>query len=511
MKRKKIIIFAIILFIGFALRILTLVQISSTALYNPVMMDKHDQKTFHLWAQSIIKHPVYVDGEAFYMAPLYAYFLAILYAISGGSIFFAGLVQGLLDTTVIFLIYLLGRKIKDQNTGIIAAFLYAFYQTIILYSITILSDGLIVFLNVLFIFVLYRAIETKKRISWVLSGLVLGLAALAKPTIIAFSPFIIIGLWLWPENQLIVPLEKKHKSLHLARVLLLGGIGFAMIILPVTLRNLAVSGKFVLICTNGPINWQIGNSSDSVGLFCYPRGDLLHPLEFDFWKLFFKKFLLFFNSYEWPQNLSIYIAREIIPALKFAFVRFGFIVSLGIVGIFLAARNRKNFLFVSFTIVQIMWVIMFFITDRYRLPAVACLTVTAGFLIKQAIDEIRAKKLFRPAVLLILAGLWAYISGWKPDQPFADMYWRIFAKLSKANIVYNLQIENNNLAEKVAKDYEKLLPQDPDSHFFLACVYAEKGNIDDAEKELIKTLNLKPDHHYAKEFLDKMRKISPSN
>ncbi|MCM8828078.1 MAG: glycosyltransferase family 39 protein [Candidatus Omnitrophica bacterium] len=510
MKYRKLIILAI-LFTGFALRIFTLIQISSTTFYNPVLMDKHDQKTFHLWAQSIIKHPVYVDGQAFYMAPLYPYFLAILYAISGGSVFFAGLIQGLLDTFVIFLIYLLGRKIKDEDTGIIAAFFYAFYQTVILYSITILSDGLIIFLNILLIFAIYRALETKRRSSWFFSGVILGFAALAKPTILAFIPFIIIGLWLWPESQLVVPLEKKTRLIHLVKALALGAIGCAMIILPVTMRNLVVSGKFVLICTNGPVNWQIGNSSDSVGLFCYPKGSLLHPLEFDFWKLFFKKFLLFFNSYEWPQNLSIYIAREIIPALKFAFVRFGFIVSLGIVGIFLSARNRKNFLFVSFTIVQIMWVIMFFITDRYRFPAVACLTVTAGFLIKQSIDEIRARKFLRPAAWLILAGLWAYISGWEPGQSFADMYWRIFAKLSKANIVYNLQINNNDLAEKIAKDYEKLLPQDPDSHFFLACAYAQKGNMIDAEKELVKTLELKSDHHYAKKFLDEIRKIRPSN
>ncbi|MCM8825665.1 MAG: hypothetical protein NC937_05960, partial [Candidatus Omnitrophica bacterium] len=61
-----------------------------------------------------------------------------------------------------------------------------------------------------------------------------------------------------------------------------------------------------------------------------------------------------------------------------------------------------------------------------------------------------------------------------------------------------------------AKDYEKLLPQDPDSHFFLACVYAQKGNMNDAEKELVKTLKLKPDHHYAREFLDEIRN-RPSN
>lgn len=503
MKRK--IIISTILAAGFLIRLFTLIQLSSTAFYDPVLMDKHDQKTFHLWAQSIIKNPVYVDGDAFYMAPLYAYFLALLYTVSGASVFFAGVFQALLDTLAIFIIYLIGKKIKDEETGIISAFLYSFYQTIILYSVTILSDGLITFLNILFIFTLYRALEVKKPSLWFICGIVLGFAALAKPTILAFIPFIIVGLWLWDEKELIKTVGSKSKLYQLSTILLLGGIACAMVILPVTLRNVVVSGKFVLICTNGPINWQIGNSADSTGLFFYPQGKLLHPGEIDFWKLLLRKFILFFNSYEWPQNLSIYIARNLIPALRFGFIKFGLITSLGVLGIFLAARNRKNFLFVSFTIVQIMWVVMFFVTDRYRFPAVACMTITAGFLIKQMLDEFRNKKLIKPVGLLFLAGLWAYIFGWNPGSSFEDMYWRIFAKLSKANIVYNLQTRNNKLAEKIAKDYEKLLRNDPDSHFFLACVYAQKGDIENAEKQLNITLNMYPEHQLAKKFLEELK------
>lgn len=509
MKKRKIII-SIILAAGFLIRLFTLIQLSSTAFYNPALMEKHDQRTFHLWAQSIIKHPVFVDGDAFYMAPLYAYFLALLYAISGGSVFFAGLIQAILDTLTIFIIYLLGKKIKDEKTGLIAAFLYGFYQTIILYSVSILSDCLITFLNVLFIFTLYKALESRKVQWWLICGIVLGFAAVAKPTILAFVPFLIIGLCLWNEKVLVKSLNSESKLSHLIGALLPGFIGCALIIIPVTLRNTIVSGHFVLICTNGPVNWQIGNSSDSTGLFFYPQGNLLHPSEIEFWKLLFRKFLLFFNSYEWPQNLSIYVAREVIPALKLGFVKFGFITSTGIIGIFLAAKNRKNFLFVSFTIVQIMWVVMFFITERYRFPAVACLTITSAFLITQVIEELKNKKIIQPAGLLFLAGLWAYIFSWAPGASFDDIYWKVFARLSKANIVYNLQIKNNNLAEKIAKDYEKLLPQDPDSHFFLACVYAQKGDKENAEEQLITTLRLDPEHQYAKKFLAEIRSNSDS-
>ncbi len=503
MKHKKIII-ACILIIGFTIRIFTLVQLSSTAFFNPVCMDKHDQKTFHMWAQSILKHPFYIDGNAFYMAPLYAYFLALLYAASGSNVLFAGLVQILLDVLSIYLIYLLGKKIRNENTGIIAAGLYAFYQTAILYSVAILSDGLITFLNICFIFSLYTALEKKKWFFWALSGIILGLAALAKPTILAFIPFIVAGLFIWPETK-ISPLKTEKKLNHILAIILTGAIACAIVIIPVSIRNYAVSGNFVLICTNGPVNWQIGNSSDSTGLFCYPQGQLLSVDDSDFWKLMFRKLLLFFSSYEWPQNLSVYVVREIVPALNFAFVRFGLIVPAGIIGLFLAARRKKNFLFVAFTIVQILWVVMFFITDRYRFPAVACLAICAGLLIDEIILEFRSRKLVKPVVQMVLAGTLAYLFSWTPAQTITDMQYRILAKLSKTNIVYHLQNRNYRLAEKIAMDYLKLLPDDPDSHFFLACVFFEKGDIKQAKNQLIITLKLNPQHEFAKKFLHDIR------
>lgn len=504
MKYKKIII-TCILIIGFVIRISALVQLSSTAFFNPICMDKHDQKTFHLWAQSVLKHPFYVDGNAFYMAPLYAYFLALLYAVSGGSVFFVGVVQAIVDVIAIYLIYLLGKKIRDENTGIIAAGLYTFYQTIVLYSVTILSDGLITFLNICFIFSLYTAVENKKWVFWIISGIIFGLAALAKPTILAFIPFIIAGLFIWPEKK-ISPLKTEKKLNHVLAVVLIGAIACAVIIIPVSIRNYVVSGKFVLICTNGPVNWQIGNSSDSAGLFCYPQGELLSVTDFDFWKLTFRKLLLFFSSYEWPQNLSIYVVRKIVPVLNFAFVKFGFIVPFGIVGLFLAARNRKNFLFIAFTTVQILWVVMFFITDRYRFPAVACLAVCAGFFINETILELRSKKLVKPFGLIVLTGVLAYLFSWTPAQTIADMQYRIFAKLSKANVVYYLENKNLPLAEKISMSYLKILPLDPDSHFYLACVLFQKGDIKQAENQLIYTLKLNPQHEFTKKFLEHIRK-----
>ncbi len=498
MKYKKIIL-ACILIGGFLIRIITLIQLSSTAFFNPVCMDKFDQKTFHLWAQSILNHPFYVNGDAFYMAPLYAYFLALLYAVSGQSVFFAGVAQAIMDVCGVYLIYLLGKKIKDENTGLIAAGLYAFYQTIVLYSVTILSDGLITFLNICFIFVLYTAIEKKKWSFWILCGITLGFAALAKPTILAFIPFIIAGLFIWPETRL-SPLKTEKKLIHIVAVLLVGALACLVIIMPVSIRNYIVSGKFVLICTNGPVNWQIGNSADSSGLFCYPKAQLLSVTSAEFWQLMFRKTLLFFSSYEWPQNLSIYVVRQVVPVLNVAFVRFWMIVPFGIVGLFLMAKNRKNFLFVTFAIVQIFWVVMFFITDRYRFPAVACFTICAGFLFNQIIMESKSKELVKPFSKLVLGGVLAYLCSWTPEA-IHQMQFHIFPNISKYNIVYYLKNNNISLAEKIARDYIKLSPQNPDSHFFFALVLFEEGNIKEAENQLITTLQLNPNHESAKKFL----------
>ena len=60
---KIYVILSCILVVGFIIRLVYLYFLKDTVYFNPLLMDKHDQKTFIIWAQQILKHPWYVDGK----------------------------------------------------------------------------------------------------------------------------------------------------------------------------------------------------------------------------------------------------------------------------------------------------------------------------------------------------------------------------------------------------------------------------------------------------------------
>ncbi|MFO7971217.1 MAG: hypothetical protein R6U40_05645, partial [Desulfobacterales bacterium] len=164
------------------------------------------------------------------------------------------------------------------------------------------------------------------------------------------------------------------------------------------------------ICSNGLVNWSIGNSSDSVGLYHLPEGELLSPLSADFWRLFIVKLKIFFTSYEWPQNLDVHFLDIIIPSLRTAFFRFGFVVPAGIGGLILLLKGwKKNPLIISFIAFNVLWVVLFFITDRFRLPAVAFFMVSASFLVVRSLEMLRGGMLLKPASIWIFVFIFAYL------------------------------------------------------------------------------------------------------
>jgi len=504
-KRNKKILF-IILLLGFLIRIIYLYFFKDTVFFNPYLMDKFDQKTFILWAEEIIKHPFWVDGKIFYMAPFYPYFLSLIYLLTGKSLIGVLIFQIFLDVILCYLLFMLGKYIICEEAGLIAAFFGSFYKTFIVYSSTILSDSLILFLYTFFIFLVYFALQKENFLRWTFCGIVLGFSALAKPTIGIYLPFLLTGLFLYPENRLI-PLNISRKKQVLIVFLILITVS-GLTVLPVTLRNFYVGKVFVPICANGPENWRIGNSSDSIGLFYYPTGTLLSPLSLVFWKKILMKLNLFFISYEWPQNMNVYQMEEVIPFLKIAFLRFGFIVPVGMAGFFLLFKNfKKNFLFLSFTFTNVLWVVLFFITDRYRLPSVACFMVCASYVFIWTFEKLkRERKILSPFFLWLIIGLFAYFFDITPGEKIPDMNYKIFASLTTKNINHDLKKGNNLLAYKKAKTLLRILPDSHISHFLMGCVYSEMGKEEMAKQELKKSLEIKPDFELAKKFLKEISK-----
>ena len=480
----------IILLLAFFIRFSFLLEFRPTVFFNASLMKGMDQRTFDTWANNIVKNPWTGDGKVFYMAPGYPYFVAGIYKMFGGSNYFAvAFIQILLDTLLCLLLFFLGKWLFNKRVGLLAAFFAAFYRPFIFYSVPLLSDNLILFLNIFTIFIVYWALRKKDYRRWILGGLVLGLSALVKPTVLLFLPFLFIGLYFYPK-------KKFNPFLSYLVVVLLTII----VISPVTIRNYKLSGRFTPICSNGPVNYKIGNCLDSIGLFMYPKKPLASVFSKIFWKLQVKKIVFFFNSYEWPQNLNIYLLKKVTRTLKFPLFGFGFLVPLGILGLFLALNKRSLLLF-FFTLCNILWVIAFFVTSRYRLPAVGCLILFAAFFIDWLFLKIKERNPIPVVItLFLLLILFPFVNNWKGGK-IGSVALKNFVFLTYKNVNSDIAGGNLLLALKRAKSLISILPTSPLGHQILATVYFNLKEFDLARKEAEITLKYDPEAQEAKKIL----------
>jgi len=125
-------------------------------------------------------------------APMYPLVLAGWMAIFGGNDFSLRILHTILSATVCLLIYFIGAEIFGQKIGQWAFFLSVFYPHLIFYSGIISSEGLFVPLLALIIFLFLRVSRGFSIFTLLSCGVVLGIAALTRPVILLFIPFIYV-------------------------------------------------------------------------------------------------------------------------------------------------------------------------------------------------------------------------------------------------------------------------------------------------------------------------------
>ena len=171
---------------------------------------------------------------------LYPLYLAGIYAVTGYHPLAARLIQGAVGGALLcFLVYKIGRRVADENTGLVAAGLAAVYGYFIYYNVALMTETLSV---VLILITLYLSMELKENpipIRWVGLGLSLGLAALLRQTVLLFAPFLLF--WLFTELRA-RGIRWWYFALPVAIIFL--------VIIPWTLRNYLVYREFLLLNSN---------------------------------------------------------------------------------------------------------------------------------------------------------------------------------------------------------------------------------------------------------------------
>lgn len=126
-----------------------------------------------------------------YHPPLYALFLRFVYAIFGASDHHAVfIVQGVLSSVVVPLMYVTGRLLHDRNTGILAAAISAVYPNFLIYNLTIYPDSLSMIIVVLILTA--TVLEVKETGRAVFTAVMIGVGILTKPLLAYLLPGMLI-------------------------------------------------------------------------------------------------------------------------------------------------------------------------------------------------------------------------------------------------------------------------------------------------------------------------------
>ncbi len=418
------IVLGIVIAIGLILRIWHLFEARANDPF--FSLPAVDPKVYHEWAITIAKGN-FLGDEVFFLSPLYPYFLAIIYTITGPGFLVGKLVQMLLGTMSCVLIYFIGKRVFDNRVGFLAALIFATYLPSIFYEGVLLVSGLQTPINLLCVLVLLYFAKSPGYRGWIVCGICLGLSALARPNVLLFGVFVLIWIFVMDRSQADI-----KKALFRALVFS-AGIGLA--VFPVTLRNLAVGGDPVLISSQGGVNLYIGNGPDATGTFAVPRlfpmtradnplqqkesyekfaeesrGRELKPSEIsDFWTrrtwdhisnnpgkwigLLVHKLGLFINHYEVGNSREFDSSRGFSTVLRLPLPVFGFIAPLALLGMAVGLKRiRQAFFIYAMIATYAISLAIFFVLAHYRMPVTPFFILFAAYAIFWLIDTLKKRR-----------------------------------------------------------------------------------------------------------------------
>ena len=364
------------------------------------------------------------------------YFLAAAETIAG-SPDAVRIVQALLGTAAVGFVFLTADEWFGRRAAWIAAVLTALTGELTFYEIVLLQSALDPVLAAAALLALAKTLRGAQRdqARWaVICGVVLGLAFLNRPNVIIAAAVIVIALL----------------AIRRFRAAAMVTLGLLISLTPIVTRNALVSRQFALSSSQGGLNFYIGNHAGATGQYVVVpgvRADIEgqiedtravaetavgHPLSDAEVSSYFtqraltwmaanpaaagglllKKFALVFNArHQWLDFSYPYYAYDLDNGLRYLFVGPWLLVPLGLVGLFIAApsgRRRDFIVWGLFIPGYALAVALFFVAERYRLPLLVALAVTAGGAgdaVLRAWSDGRSSQLVRAGTIAALAAI----------------------------------------------------------------------------------------------------------
>ncbi len=422
--RKEILFLAFLFFVSLFIRAVVYIQLSDYFLFK-VPFPSSDGDFYVFIGKFLNEDLPFVSKEVFYFSPLFGYLVAFFQKVFGDTTVSVKIFNILIGSTIPIAVYLSGKVFfKERFIPVILSFISAFLDILIIYDVHPLKTTLGIFFLVwgFYFFLFYR--ESKKNFILFLSGLFLSLGSLI------YANFMLVLLFLFIYT--VFQYRQKAVLFVLPVVLVIGSTA---------LRNYVVKNDVVPVTAIGGIHFYIGNSKFASGMYHKIPGvrasgfghyfdgreiaqkqlkKKLKPSEVSsfwkekalkeikenkerFFKLLLKKLLYTINYFDIPNNINKNFYKERVFSLKFFTVSIGVILLFGLAGFFLSLR-KKDFLPVHiFFVVYVLTVVMFFVTDRYRLPIFFPLLLYTGYFMRYFFEANLLKKGLAFLLLLLIS------------------------------------------------------------------------------------------------------------
>jgi tetratricopeptide (TPR) repeat protein len=434
LERKDLIPLGIVLVVAFALRVVFfyLNKSNNPVFFYPIM----DALYHHEWAEEILTGSYRAD-DVYFRAPLYPYLVAFLYKISGSSLAFVVFVQHLIGTLTAGFVYLLSRELFSKRVSLLAGLLGALYWPLVYFEGDLLIVTTIIFLNTLTFLFLVKSVRNNSLPLLIAAGLVLGLSAVARPSVLIVFPVIPLVLYLNRQGS---SAQSRVGWLARSAIMLAATL---VVISPVMIRNYVVGRSVVPIAASGGVNFWIGNNPVSDGSTAIVPGtradwwggyhDAIAIAERDegrklnlagvsnyFFKRginwitgnpgdatshFLKKLRIFWAGPERANNKFLYFFWNLAGMKYVPLPGFWFIAPLALLGGVLQWRRRRELsLLYLFILIYMAGVVAFFVNARFRLPIVPYLVIFAAYAILYLITVFKQKDFRLIKAIAILAG-----------------------------------------------------------------------------------------------------------
>ncbi len=509
-----------------------------------------DARGYDEWARRLAGGD-WIGTEVFYQAPLYPYFVGIVYSVFGHSLAALRVVQAIVGAGSCALLGLAGSRLFSTRVGLIAGFGLAVYAPAIFFDALIQKSVLDLFFITLALWLTGRLVDNRSdRRTWLALGVAMGGMALTRENALVFVG-VILAWALLPDLVRLKPgtsgnthqvVSGSSRTRHAATFI----VGLAIVLLPVAVRNYGVGGGFYLTTSQFGPNFFIGNNpradgtyaslrfgrgapeyerTDSTELAEHALGRTLTPAEVStYWttravdfitgqpaawlRLTGRKVVLLFNATEmidteaqeshaewsWPLRVGGWVGH------------FGLLAPLALAGLVLAWRDRRRLavLYVMLATYAAS-VIMFYVFARYRLPLVPMLLLFAAAGVTALPAFVKAASRNAKAALGATVLAAAVFTNW----PVLSV--PLMKAISETNLASALQAEGQT--DAAAAHYARAIALQPDyapAYNNLGVMQRAMGRVDEAIATYQLALQQKgdyPDAHYnlANALLDQGR------